>query len=288
MTLYAPLNTIDVKSVESRLPKVFGAPMLRVLNFVALIAVFVINGLGSSTVLSGRNTQQISDSFPNWLVPAGTAFSIWGVIYFFLAAWGIYQLLPRSYEDVAYNQGVGWVFLGNAALNIAWICVFAFRFPALSILLISGVLATNAVVYYRLKTKDPNPTWANYLCGHVGFSFYTAWLIGTQSELSEQGATVVNAFAVATTQDLRYIGETIAALVLVGVIEIFVTLWSGDAIITGVGCWTLCWIYAKNSTVDMLGTSALVLAIILGCVSGIMWIHRIYRVVTGKGGDYNV
>ncbi|ORZ31549.1 hypothetical protein BCR44DRAFT_125332 [Catenaria anguillulae PL171] len=273
--MYEPLNTVDLKEVEARLPTIFGAPPIRVANAIALLAVFIINGIGGSTLLSGLSTGQVSDSYPNFIVPEGAAFSIWGAIYFFLAAWGIYQLLPRSYNDVTYNEGVGYIFPLNAVCNCTWIIIWAFRIPALSVIFIASILATNAVVYYRLKTNDPNPSWANYFCGHVGFSMYTAWLIG---------ATFVNTFAVATTRDPKFIGETIAALVIVGVIEIFVTLWSGDPIITGVGCWTLCWIYVKNSSVDMLNSASLVLAIILGCVTGIMWAIRVFQMASGRGG----
>ncbi|KAI9223366.1 hypothetical protein BC828DRAFT_376096 [Blastocladiella britannica] len=252
----------------------FGAPLIRILNFVFLVAVFAINGLSTGTAFNGKSNKILSDMLPNYLVPSGWAFSIWGVIYLFMAAWGIYQLLPRSYDDPACNEGVGYVFLLNAVFNITWILVFAYRLLPLSVMAILGVAVTNIVVWYRLKSKNSDPTWTQYICVHVGFSFYTAWLIG---------ASLVNLFAVSTTRDPSLIPQAIAALVFLGVVEIVMALWAMDPIIPGVGTWTLIANYAVNSDVPQLNTAVIALAAILGAVTALVWVWRIVAIFKGRG-----
>ena len=139
------------ESIERRLPTLLGLPLVRYVNFVLLIALFVINGLSAGTTF-GPNQAHVSDSLPNLLVPAGWAFrcvtrvlhewqtganrmqkssngpcllhSIWGIIYLFLASWGIYQVLPRSKDSLLNTHGVGYLFLLNAAGNIVWILIW--------------------------------------------------------------------------------------------------------------------------------------------------------------------
>ncbi|ORZ35729.1 hypothetical protein BCR44DRAFT_1499297 [Catenaria anguillulae PL171] len=165
----------------------YNTPLIRIINFLSLVTVFILNGY---------------------------AFSIWGLIYFFLAAWGVYQLLPRSYDSPAINKAV--------------------------------VLATNLVIYLRLKIRYPAKTWIETLCIHTGFALYTSWTLG---------ATLVNLWAVATTRDPKFIDQTIAVLVLLGALEIAISCGSK------IPCW--CWL---NKDVEKLGPATLALAIILGVV----------------------
>ncbi|KAI9187807.1 hypothetical protein H9P43_002198 [Blastocladiella emersonii ATCC 22665] len=263
------------KSFEDRLPRVFGAPLIRVVNLVMLIAVFVVNGLANTTLYNGVRTNEVSDALPNYFVPAGYAFSIWGIIYMFLAAWGIYQILPRSYDSAMLNDAVGWVFPVNAALNMSWIVLWAYGQKPLSVVLITAILATNLIIYARLKLRHRGAScsWLEYVCVHVGFSFYTAWLMG---------ACLVNLWAVSSARTSDVIPQTVAGLVLLGVGEIWLALWAQDPIITGVGTWTLVANYAVNKNVDVLGPAVLGLAVILGVFTAGLWAFRGFRVVKRK------
>jgi benzodiazapine receptor len=57
----------------------------RVANFVVFGAVIVLNVLSGAGAIGPTNAN-ISDSYPNSFVPAGWAFSIWGPIYLWVAA----------------------------------------------------------------------------------------------------------------------------------------------------------------------------------------------------------
>jgi hypothetical protein len=60
-------------------------PSEKWLNAVAFVAVVIVNGLaGSTTLIGGKTTAQVSDANPTLITPAGYVFSIWGVIYVLL------------------------------------------------------------------------------------------------------------------------------------------------------------------------------------------------------------
>jgi hypothetical protein len=99
-------------------------------------------------------------------------------------------------------------------------------------------------------------------------ALYTSWLFG---------ASFVNIWAIGTRRQPEFIAETIVVLVVIGIGEIAVALWARDPIITAVGTWTVYFNYSVNHDVAMLGSAGLALTIILGVVSGLIWIERICR-----------
>ena len=71
----------------------------QVIVVVAIIAVITINILANALPLNGLNTGEISDRFEIYFVPAGYVFSIWGLIYLGLIAYGFFQALPAQKEN---------------------------------------------------------------------------------------------------------------------------------------------------------------------------------------------
>ena len=65
---------------------------LQVLNFIFFIIMVAMNTLAVMLPLNGKSTGELSDKYPNLIVPAGIAFSIWSVIYFALLIFCIYQV----------------------------------------------------------------------------------------------------------------------------------------------------------------------------------------------------
>ena len=71
--------------------------LLEWLNLVAFVLMLLVNGLaGSTTILGGKNTAQISDANPTLITPAGYVFSIWGIIYVLLGVFVVFQALPSK------------------------------------------------------------------------------------------------------------------------------------------------------------------------------------------------
>jgi len=73
--------------------------LLRWANIIAYVSTVIINGLaGSTTLIGGVNTAVASDLNPTLITSVGFTFVIWGVIYFMLGVFAIYQALPSQRE----------------------------------------------------------------------------------------------------------------------------------------------------------------------------------------------
>ena len=77
--------------------------LLRWSNILAFILTVIVNGLaGSTTILGGKVTADISNANPTLITPAGYVFAIWGVIYVLLGAFVVYHL-----NSALFNNKVG-------------------------------------------------------------------------------------------------------------------------------------------------------------------------------------
>ena len=63
--------------------------MKTLINWLLFIGVVTVNALANILPINGYNTGQISAFYPNYFVPAGFTFSIWGLIYLFLLCYSI-------------------------------------------------------------------------------------------------------------------------------------------------------------------------------------------------------
>jgi len=54
------------------------------LNLIGLVMVLTVNALANILPINGYNTGQVSGFYPNYFVPAGFTFAIWGIIYLLL------------------------------------------------------------------------------------------------------------------------------------------------------------------------------------------------------------
>ena len=73
----------------------------------------------------GREGEIVTQRFDeNLLIPAGYAFAIWGLIYAWLLAYTVAQLLPSTYDDRRLDRAAPWAAGAMAACG-AWSLVFA-------------------------------------------------------------------------------------------------------------------------------------------------------------------
>ena len=64
-----------------------------ILNFLGFALVLTMNALANILPINGYNTGQVSAFYPNYFVPAGFTFGIWGIIYLLLMGYVICSLL---------------------------------------------------------------------------------------------------------------------------------------------------------------------------------------------------
>ncbi len=125
--------------------------LLKWLNVVAFLAVVFVNGLaGSTTIIGGKNTAQISDINPTLITPAGYVFSIWGVIYILLGVFVVFQALP-SEKGKEVRKKVGWLFVLSSILNIVWLFLWKFEYLGFSVVIMFLLLATLILIYLCLE-----------------------------------------------------------------------------------------------------------------------------------------
>jgi translocator protein len=146
-----------------------------VLNWVALLATLVINGLATGLPLGGRTTGEISDSFPVLFTPAGYVFTIWGVIYLALIGFAIFQSLPAQRNNPRLER-IGYWFLASCIFNSVWIFLWQYELFPFTILAMLGLLVSLIAIYQRvgigLQRVPRSETWLV----NVPFGIYLGWV----------------------------------------------------------------------------------------------------------------
>ena len=136
----------------------------------------IINSIaGSTTLIGGRNTATVSNTYPTLITPAGYVFSIWGIIYILLGAFVIYQALPRK-NGGDYHRKIGWLFVISSLINIAWIFVWQFESLVLSVVLIFALLISLIAIYLRLNIGKATVKISEKIAVHLPFSVYLGWI----------------------------------------------------------------------------------------------------------------
>lgn len=127
---------------------------LLILNTATLLFTLLVNYLVGANNLTGASVGEISDKYDNLFTPAGYAFAIWGVIYFLLVVFVIYQWVAwiKQRDDEYLNRTGIWFILSNLA-NAAWIIVWTSDMIGLSLVLIIFLFISLLVLVFRLRLE---------------------------------------------------------------------------------------------------------------------------------------
>jgi hypothetical protein len=183
------------------LPEKRGISFLQVGNILAYVAVLVINSIaGSSKLLGGVNTADVSAAFPTLITPAGFTFAIWGVIYTLLGAFIVFQLLPGHRGD-AFVGKVGYFFILSSLFNIVWLFLWQYEYITASVALIFALLLSLIAIYLRLNVGRSDASRNEKLAVHLPFSVYLGWI--TIASIADVSSALVsinwNGFGIAAT-----------------------------------------------------------------------------------------
>lgn len=152
------------------------SPLLNWINIVAFALTVLVNGLaGSTTLIGGKTTAQVSDANPTLITPAGYVFSIWGIIYILLGVFVVFQALP-SQKGKDYQKNIGWLFVLSSLLNIIWLFLWQSASLGFSVVLMFLLLASLIAIYLRLNIGKSTVTLREKLAVHVPFSVYLGWI----------------------------------------------------------------------------------------------------------------
>jgi translocator protein len=146
------------------------------INIIAFVLTVIVNGLaGSTTVIGGKVTAQISDANPTLITPAGYVFSIWGIIYILLGVFVTYQALPNN-KGKDFHSEIGWFFVLSCIANIVWLFVWQFEILSLSVVLMFLLFASLLLIYTRLGIGKSNVSTRERIAVHLPFSVYLGWI----------------------------------------------------------------------------------------------------------------
>lgn len=151
---------------------------LKVVVAVTYLIMVTMNALANIIPINGMNTGEISDSFPNLFAPAGITFTIWGIIYFLLLLYVIYQFIQFKSESDPYKEElfkkIGIYFAISSIANSIWILAWHYKLIALSLILIIIVLI--CLILINQHTKVANLSLKDNFFIKVPFSIYFGWV----------------------------------------------------------------------------------------------------------------
>lgn len=163
--------------------------LLKWLNIIAFVAVVIVNGLaGSTTLIGGQDTAQVSDNNFTLITPAGYTFAIWGVIYTLLGLFVIYQALPSDKGKT--TEKVGWFFILSSIANICWLFLWQFEFLAVSVVLMFLLFASLLKAYLNLGISKSSVSWRERIAVRAPFSVYFGWI--TIASIANVAAALVS------------------------------------------------------------------------------------------------
>lgn len=214
----------------------------RISVIVFLLATLIVNTLANVLPFNGLNTGQVSDDYPTLFTPAGYVFSIWGVIYFALLLYVIYQALDAQAEN-SRLRAAGWWFVLSCIANIAWLFSWHYlRFP-LSMLAMLVLLGSLIMAYLRLETGRSAVPLSEQLLARVPFSLYLGWI---------SVATIANAAVVLTSLKWDGFGMTpqlwtVIVIAVAAVLGALMSLLRHDWVYGLVLVWAFAGIAAKQA-----------------------------------------
>ena len=185
-------------------------PLVRSLAVLAAVIAAIAIPAIQMTQNIGLTAAEFSGQGDQTLRVAGYAFSIWGLIYFGLAAYAIYQLTVA--RETPTLRAVAWPSVVAIAGCGAWILASAFNQQWLSIAIIVTSAGAMVAGLRRARADAPSPAFRDKLLIVWPLSLLAGWLTI---------ASAVNILTVLTAQgiigpDLPWAAIGIAAVLLVG------------------------------------------------------------------------
>ena len=210
-------------------------PIVTVLGVAAaIVAAFIGSGaLGGTPINEAAGGALSADATP--IAPAGTAFSIWSVIYLGLAAYAIWQLTPTARRSPRQEAVRPWA-LASAVLNALWIWTVQLGWLAVSVLVIVVLLAVIIRLMFLLGAPRTGGVIEKVVTDWT-FGLYLGWvsvafLANTYAWLADAGIDIF------TRIQLGVVGIVVAAG-----IGIATALLSGGRIAPALATsWGLAWV----------------------------------------------
>jgi hypothetical protein len=151
---------------------------IRILVTITFLIMIIVNALANILPINGQGTGQVSDAYPNLFAPAGLTFAIWGLIYFLLAGYTLYQLgffqKNKSTVKVYLLEKIGLYFSISSIANAAWIFSWHYHLIPLSMLLMVVILVCLILVNQAINKTQLFQRERIFI--RLPFSVYFGWI----------------------------------------------------------------------------------------------------------------
>jgi len=236
-----------------------------ILNLLGFLGTIIVNGLAITLPLNNKTTSELSDLYPNLFVPAGLAFSIWGLIYILLAIFVVYHLISASKKDdeaFYVSDKIGVLFFISCLANIGWIFAWHYEILPLSLLFMFILFACLLTIYLRLNIGKRYTSNKEKYMVHLPFSVYLGWITI---------ATIANitALLVKANWNSFGLGEPFWAVLVIAIgiaISLVIIFTRKDIFYAMVVDWAILGILIKRLTVDIVPVQSVVITAIVGLV----------------------
>lgn len=150
------------------------------LNVLGLIIVLSVNAMANILPINGFNTGQISGFYPNFFVPAGFTFGIWGIIYFLLIGFVFCSLFAafgkfNEAAKTAINKA-GPYFLLTCLLNASWIVAWHYLYLGLSLAIMIAFLTVLVLLFLSIRPFKNEMPFFYRLWAYHPFLVYLGWI----------------------------------------------------------------------------------------------------------------
>ena len=150
------------------------------LNVAGLFLVLAVNALANILPINGYNTGQVSGFYPNFFVPAGFTFGIWGIIYFLLIGFvccGLFAAFGKFNEAAKTTiKKAGPYFLATCVLNAGWIVAWHYLYLELSLAIMVAFLLVLLRLYIAIRPMKNQMSFIYRLWTFHAFVVYLAWI----------------------------------------------------------------------------------------------------------------
>lgn len=239
----------------------------------AIVMAFIGSGaMGGTPVAEAAGGALSADATP--LAPAGTAFSIWSVIYVGLAGYAIWQLTPTARASERQRVLRPWALL-SALLNAGWLFTVQLELLWLSVVVILLLLAVLIRIMYILGRPRTGGIVEMILTDGT-FGLYFGWVLV---------ATFANTYATFSAEGFTSFEEIpvgIVGIVVAAAVAVLAALRNGGRIAPALAtAWGLAWVAVARTegtfnSETLVWTAAIAAAVVL--LAAI-----IVRIMTARG-----
>jgi len=237
--------------------------ILSIFNLVFFVGTVIVNSLAMSIPINNKTTGELSDQYPNLFVPAGSTFSIWGVIYLLLAIFAIYQLVyafKTNEHKPTFIEKIGLLFILSSLMNMGWIFAWHYEIVPLSVLVMLVLLLSLIAIYVRLGIGRADASGTEKYLVHLCFSVYLGWITV---------ATIANITSLLVDINWNRFGLsesfwTVAVIIVAIIIALVILFNRKDIYYVLVVDWALYGIWVKRNSVDAEPIQIIIVTVLTG------------------------